>query len=188
MGTDIYMYHRSAGSGGESMNHANAKMRDRTAVDCLNSALLLLKMEGDRFEEQRAAAWAEKHGELMPIGKQMFDEINNMQVRGLQVTTEERDVEYVCTVKEVQGRLADHTVTVPKEDTFGSRFGLCTCGVTQTDAVPCIHMALVTKSSKVPGFNMGNIMPYWWTTEHWRRQFPLDMVVNTNPYDAYDQR
>ena len=65
------------------MNHANAKMRDRTAVDCLNSALLLLKMEGDRFKEQRAAAWAEKHGELMPIGKQMFDKINTMQVRGL---------------------------------------------------------------------------------------------------------
>ena len=47
MGTDIYMYHRSAGLEGESMNHANAKMRDRTAVDCLNLALLLLKMEGD---------------------------------------------------------------------------------------------------------------------------------------------
>ena len=40
------------------MNHANAKMRDRTAVDCLNSALLLLKMEGDCFKEQHAAAWA----------------------------------------------------------------------------------------------------------------------------------
>ena len=22
-------------------------------------------------------------------------------------------------------------------------------------------------------------MPYWWSTEHWRRQFPLDTVVNT---------
>ncbi len=70
------------------------------------------------------------------------------------MTTEEQDVEYVCTVKDVQGRLIDHTVVVPKEDTFGSQFGFCSCGVTQTDAVPCIHMAAVAKLSKVPGFNM----------------------------------
>ena len=69
------------------------------------------------------------------------------------MTTEEKDVEYICTVKDVQGRLAEG-------DTFGSRFGLCSCGVMQTDAVPCIHMAAVVKSSKVPGLNMGNIMPY----------------------------
>ena len=163
------------------MNHANAKMRNRTAVDCLNSAsLFLLKMEGDQFEEQCTAAWSKKHGDLTPIGQKMIDEINKMQVRGFRVMTEEKNVKYVCTVKDVQGRLADNTVVVPKEDTFGSRFGHCSCGVTQMDSVPCIHIAAIAKLSKVPGFNMGNDMTYWWSTAQWHHQFLIDTVVNTN--------
>jgi hypothetical protein len=129
---------------------------DRTAVDALNAALLLLKMEGDQFEEQCQETWADKDGNLTPIGQKIFNEINKMPVRGFQVTTEEKMLEYLCTAKDTQGRMVNKNVTGPKADTLGSRFGLCTCGIMQMDSVPCIHMAAVAKSSMMPGFNMDN--------------------------------
>ena len=52
--------------------------------------------------------------------------------------------------------MVNKIVTVPKADTLGSRFGLCTCGIMQTKN----SGAVVAKSSKVPGFNMDNVMPY----------------------------
>ena len=76
------------------------------------------------------------------------------------MSTEEKASEYACTVKDVQDRSMDETGTVPKDDYLGLRFGNCSCGVTQTDSMPCIHMVVVTKSLKVTGFNMGNVMPY----------------------------
>ena len=42
MGEDIYMYQRSASSSFESMNNANKAVRERTAVDPVNSSMLLL--------------------------------------------------------------------------------------------------------------------------------------------------
>ena len=73
---NVFMYHLSAVSGGENRNHANENMRSSTAVDLLNVALLLLKMEEDQFEKQRGQAWSEKQGNLTTIGQKMFDEKN----------------------------------------------------------------------------------------------------------------
>jgi hypothetical protein len=55
MGNDICMYGKSASSGVESMNHANKNVHEKTAVDMLNAAILLLNMEGNRFHH-----WKEK--------------------------------------------------------------------------------------------------------------------------------
>ena len=76
------------------MNNANAKIRVQTAVDALNAALLLLKMEGDRFEEQRQDAWYNRNGDLIPIG---------LKIHGFWVSIEDKAMEYVCTVKDDQG-------------------------------------------------------------------------------------
>ncbi len=45
MGNDICMYGRSASSGVDAMNRANKNVREKTAVDMLNAAILLLNME-----------------------------------------------------------------------------------------------------------------------------------------------
>jgi hypothetical protein len=50
MGDDISMYGRLASSGVESMNRANIIVCEKTAVDILNAAMLVLKLEGERFQ------------------------------------------------------------------------------------------------------------------------------------------
>jgi hypothetical protein len=38
-------------------------------------------------------------------------------------------------------------------------------------------MCVVVKSYRIEGLNETNIMPIWWHTSHWRRQYPADSVV-----------
>ncbi len=52
MAPDIQMYGQSASSGVESMNRANKPLvREKTAVDPLNAAILLLQLEVGRFNK-----------------------------------------------------------------------------------------------------------------------------------------
>jgi hypothetical protein len=57
MAQDICMYGKSASSGVESMNRANKIVREKTAVDMLNAAILLLQMEGNHFHQWKEKAW-----------------------------------------------------------------------------------------------------------------------------------
>ncbi len=56
MCNNICMYGRSASSSVEAMNHANKIVREKTAVDMLNAAILLLNMEGNRYHQWKEAA------------------------------------------------------------------------------------------------------------------------------------
>jgi hypothetical protein len=58
MAPDIRMYGKSASSGVEAMNRANKLVHEKTAVDPLNAAILLLQLEGDRFNKWKQIAWA----------------------------------------------------------------------------------------------------------------------------------
>ena len=69
----------------------------------------------------------------------------------------------------------EYMVIIPVEETMGSRFGTCTCGKPKTDGVPCRHMVVVAMSSKIEGLTRIHIMPYWWTTAHWRAQYVMDV-------------
>jgi hypothetical protein len=40
-------------------------------------------------------------------------------------------------------------------------------------------MCVVVKSYRIEGLNETNIMPIWWHTSHWRRQYPADSVVRS---------
>jgi hypothetical protein len=64
----IYMYQQSASSAVELMNAANKKMRAHTAVDTLNTTLLLIRLECNRKQE----AWGDDSG-LNPRGKDEYD-------------------------------------------------------------------------------------------------------------------
>jgi hypothetical protein len=59
-------------------------------------------------------------------------------------------------------------------------FGGCSCGLPFTDGVPCHHMVAVVKSSRIEGLTASNAMPYWWSTECWRNQYPVDINVTCN--------
>ena len=61
-----------------------------------------------------------------------------------------------------------------------SAFGDCSCGLPCTSGVPCHHMVAVVKSSRIEGLMASNAMPYWWSTECWRNQFPVDTNVTCN--------
>jgi hypothetical protein len=64
-----------------------------------------------------------------------------------------------------------------KEFEDGSAFGGCSCGVPNTDGAPCHHMVAVVKSSRIEGLTPTNVMPYWWSTECWRKQFPFECNI-----------
>jgi hypothetical protein len=48
------------------------------------------------------------------------------------------------------------------------------------NAVPCQHMAAMVMSCYIPELTQNNIMLYWWQLDHWRLQFPLEIVAECN--------
>jgi hypothetical protein len=74
----------------------------------------------------------------------------------------------------------EYNLIIPVEETMGSRFGTCTCGRPKKDGVPCRHMVVISISSKIEGLTRTHIMPYWWTTAHWRAQFAMDVYCPTD--------
>jgi hypothetical protein len=40
-------------------------------------------------------------------------------------------------------------------------------------------MCVVVKSYRIEGLNETNIMPIWWHTSHWHKQYPADSVVRS---------
>ena len=103
MGRHVYMYSRSASSGVESMNRANMDARKATAIDMLNSALILIRLESKRYSEYQKMAWKES-SPLTPKGmeemKSLFEDINiNDFIREV----EEKDDHYRCIVSRHTG-------------------------------------------------------------------------------------
>ena len=73
-----------------------------------------------------------------------------------------------------------YTTHIPGTDTNGSFFGTCNCGVPRVDGLPCQHMIAVCKSGRIDGLDESNVMPYWWHTSHWRKQYPQGVSVGSN--------
>ncbi len=77
MDADICMYQCTSSLVVVSMNQANARVRDRTAVDSINVLILMIKLEANRFENHRNNAWnCEDH--LTPHAKKLL----GMHLRG----------------------------------------------------------------------------------------------------------
>ncbi len=68
-----------------------------------------------------------------------------------------------------------YNLQFPLVERMDSRFGSCTCGFPKVMGVPCKHMVAVLKSGLLEGLNKNNIMPVWWMTTTFKRQFPLDV-------------
>jgi hypothetical protein len=67
----MYMYQRSSSSTAESMTSANKSVRDRTAIDPINTLILLLKLEAKRYADNKEKAW-EWTEVLTPPGQKLL--------------------------------------------------------------------------------------------------------------------
>jgi hypothetical protein len=179
MGNGICMYQRTAASAVESMNRANERVRDRTAIDPINSLILLIKLEAMRFDKHREKAWTWAD-ELTPHGKKLAKEaFERVNIRDFLIEISTNGDEYCCIVNRLTSSNR-YTTRIPGTDTNGSFFGTCTCGVPRVDGLPCQHMIAVCKSGRIEGLDESNVMPYWWHTSHWRKQYPQGMSVGCN--------
>jgi hypothetical protein len=57
MDPSICIYGKSVQSGVETMNRANSVTRKKAAFDILNAAILILKLEAERFVSYKQQAW-----------------------------------------------------------------------------------------------------------------------------------
>jgi hypothetical protein len=178
----VYIYHRTLSAMVESMNAANRDMQAKTAVDPLNACILLIRMECKQIINQRRLAWA-METELTSRGKVEYDKVfTNISSFDFTINVIEGLLDYTCTVRKnvnANSRVGG-TVTILKEPICGSYFGKCTCGVNTRDAVLCEHMAAIVVSSCIPQLTQGNIMPYWWQIDHWKKQFAKDVLEECN--------
>lgn len=173
------MYGKSASSGVESMNRANKIVREKTAVDMLNAAILLLQMEGNRFHQWKEKAWG-RELPLTPKGMEHMEMVfKDINVREYRLTTHDDMFWHYATISKNTETAREYHVRLPKESYNGSYFGKCTCGVTSKEGIPCRHMVVLVKSSVIPTLTRTNIMPHFWSTAHWQMQYPLDLDCNT---------
>ena len=84
MGDNICMYQRLSQSTAESMNYANLAVRERTAVNPVNSTILLLQHETKGYNEYKAKAW-KWNDVLTPHGKKLsedaFQDVNHREYK-----------------------------------------------------------------------------------------------------------
>ena len=173
---DACMFQKTASSSVEAMNHANHRVRDRSAVDPMNSLILLLHLEDNRYRAHRDAAWSNEDF-LTPYGHKLInDAFKSVDYREYQVAVDQEGGFWSCQVNRVVSS-NHYTCQFPMVPVNNSHFGTCTCGVPKVDGIPCNHMVAVVKGNRLEGFNENNIMPYWFHTSHWRSQYPMGTSV-----------
>jgi hypothetical protein len=139
---NIVVYRHSASSAVESMNQANKPARDRTAVDVMQSMKLIVDLESLRFESKKemAHSWPET---LTPHdGIKLQDEIfAKIDFHDYHIVVGDYDDWWLCRVSRGNGK--ERRAYFVKNPVMGSHFGGCTCGIANTDSVPCDHMVAV---------------------------------------------
>jgi hypothetical protein len=130
------MYGKTASSGVEAMNRANEDICQRTAVDILNAALILLKNESTRYDKVRNLAWNDAQS-LIPKGMELMEEaFKNVNVQDFKINLAENDNHHTAIVSKKSASEREYTMIIPKTDTMGSRFGKCTCGFPKKEGIP----------------------------------------------------
>ena len=131
----------------------------------------------NRYAKAKKGAW-ERKGILTPYGEGIcrtrFDDVH---LENYEVQVHEFEDVHECNVRHIVGGLP-HEVIIPKNpDEYGSRFGKCSCGITKTKTIPCVHMIAATKSSQIAGLTSINVMPSWCYTAVWKEQFGEGTVI-----------
>ena len=186
-GDDIYMNDRKASSSGEAMNKANANMRARTAVDPVNSVLLLINLQAGRHERLSALAHSCKDI-LTPLGTKLMQytfrgpndpTAGGVDYRKYQINYTDDSVgdRVLCVVTYIGDTGKPHLERkcyFPNVAIMGSKFGGCSCGEQKVLGRPCHHMVAVVKSGRILNLDKVNEMPYWFMSGN----FLCGMCVN----------
>ena len=181
-GVHVCMYGRTSSSGVESMNRANNEIRQRTAVDILNAALVLIKNESERFDRNKndahkVAVWATTPP-LTQKRMNLMDEIfRKCDPSMYRIHLTEHETFHSFVVSKLSASFREYILRIPKtaeEEHHGSRFGMCTCGFPSKEGLPCNHMVAIVKSGQIPDLSKFDIMPYWYSRTKWQLQFPVN--------------
>jgi hypothetical protein len=176
------MYGKSASSGVEAMNRANKLVGEKTVVDPLNAAILLLQLEGDRFNKWKGIAWGTEMP-LTPKGMDLMkDAFKDVNVREYKLNMQQNmgSPTYNILVSKNTNGAREFLVTLPKVALKGLHFQTCPCRVPAKEGIPCKHMVVIVKSSVIAGLTRTVIMPHFWSTAHWQDQYPLNVECNTD--------
>ena len=118
---------------------------------------------------------------LTPLGMIEMDEaykdVNQREYR-LEVTKVENG--HVAKVSKMNANVMQFVVFILEEETLGSHFGSCTCGVPATEGIPCRHIVVLAKSNVMHGLTRVNMMPLWWTLAQWHNQFPIETTMRSD--------
>ncbi len=113
------MYSKSVSLGVESMNRANNLARQRTTVDILNALILLIKLEGSRFDYYKQKAW-ERDEILTSRGLELMEEafrdVNLMEWR---INIMKCDNFHRITVSRISSQ-NEYNVIIPAKETMWS--------------------------------------------------------------------
>jgi hypothetical protein len=158
-GDSVCMYGKSASSGVEAMNRENEDINQKTVVNILNATLILLKKESTRYNKQQELAWNHAHVLTMK-GMELMDEaFKNVKVQEFKLHLTEHKIEHTAIASKNFTSHREYSVNIPKRDTFGSRFGKCTCGFPKIKRIPCQHMVAVQIISHHVYLNFQNTTP-----------------------------
>jgi hypothetical protein len=146
-GKSIYMYGKSASSGVVAMNRANEEIHQRMAVDILNAALILPRMEGNRYEKSRVQQEGKHLLPLTPKGMDLMEEeaFKPINPAMYKFHLAEMENHHAATVSKKSASKREYTVIIPRDDKIGSGFGMCTCGYPKKEGIPCKHMVALVK-------------------------------------------
>ena len=161
------------------MNRANMSVRSVSAVDALNACILMLRLESKRYNKFRDEVWSAETP-LTPKGMQLMEEAyKDVNMHQYSCEVNEMDNSYECMVSRLAANSNMYSVTIPKESTYGSRFGTCNCGIPQRDGKPCVHMIVLAKGGHIndPGITRLSVMlHHWYSTLTWQNQFPKEII------------
>ncbi len=179
-GDSVCMFGKNASSGVEAMNRANEDICQRTAVDILDAALILLKKEDTRYDKAHNLAW--NHAQILtPTGMELMEEaFKNVNVQDFKVHLVENDNHHIAIVSKKSTCEREYTVIIPKTDTMGSRLGKCTCGFPKKEGIPCHNMVAVSKLGRINGLTRTAVMPHWYTTAQWCNQFSKNTFIDAH--------
>ncbi len=100
---NICMFSKLASSGVESMNKANQLARQRTAVDILNAVILLIKLEGERFNWHKQKAWEMDNQLLTELGLELMEEaFADVDIRDFWINITTGKTVHKCTVSRMK--------------------------------------------------------------------------------------
>ncbi len=105
------------------MKKANQLAPQRTAVDILNAVILLIKLEGERFNWYKQKAWERDNQLLTEQGLELMEEaFADVDIREFWINVTKEEALHKCTMSRMKST-SEFTVTIPMKDMIVGRRG-----------------------------------------------------------------